>query len=106
MAETREQKETSIELDTAVYRLNAIKKAAYRFGDRCHVEIGTVAEGRARVTLRPKEPLVGDLEQLAGELRNEVLDQELREVVAQETEAVRNLILAQAFSKTSILDDP
>lgn len=106
MAETPEQKETSIELDTAVYRLNAIKKAAYRFGDRCQIEIATAGEGRVRVTLRSHPLRPAALELLAGELRNEVLDQELREVVAQETEAVRNLILAQAFSKTSILDDP
>jgi His-Xaa-Ser system protein HxsD len=91
------------EFDAAVYRLTAIKKAAYRFGDRCHVEIETAPGGRIRVTLRAKQS-PDDPQCLLGEFRNEVLDQDLREIVAEETEAVRNLLLAQAFSPTSLLD--
>ena len=54
--------------------------------------------------LKPK--MASDtIELLTGEFCNEVLDQELREAVAQETEAVRNLLLAQAFSATSLLDE-
>lgn len=30
-----------LEFDLAVYRLSAIKKAAYRFGDRFHVQLAT-----------------------------------------------------------------
>jgi len=41
---------------------------------------------------------------LAGEFQNEVLDQELREAVAEETKGIQNLLLAQAFSATSLLD--
>jgi len=96
--------QVSIELDPACYRIEAIKKAAYRFGGRCFVELSTTAEGRMVVTLRPKVPGSADVQHLAGEFGNEVLDQELREVVAKETEVVRNLLVAQAFSKTSLLD--
>ncbi len=46
----------------------------------------------------------GDLEFLAGEFRNEVLEQELREVVAEETRPVRDMLMAQAFSAFSLLD--
>lgn len=92
-----------VELDLSVYRLDAIKKAAYRFGGRCFTSIELPEASTARVTLTPRGgPEL--LEQLAGEFRNEVLDQELREVVAKETEAIRNLIVVQAFSKTSLLD--
>src|SRR5437868_2532293 len=93
-----------VELDSTVYRLEAIKKAAYKFGDRCFVQIDTDANRRVVITLTAKRVLMDDVEQLAGEFRNEVLDQELREIVAKETEAVRNLLLAQAFSKTALLD--
>jgi His-Xaa-Ser system protein HxsD len=93
-----------IHLDPGVYRLTAIKKAAYKFGDRCHVEIESgQAGGPVRVSLTPKR-VPGDLPTLCGEFRNEVLDQELREVVAEETQAVRNVLLAQAFSGTALLD--
>lgn len=94
---------TSMEFDSAVYRLEAIKKAAYRFGGRCVAQIEVVRPGCVRVTLEPKNP-GDDVGMLVGEFRNEVLDQELREVVAKETEAIRNLIVVQAFSKTSLLD--
>lgn len=90
-------------LDQTIYRASAIKKAAYKFGDRCHVLLETVSGGRIQATLRPKDKAT-DVVFLAGDFCNEVLDQELREVVAQETEAIRNLLLAQAFSSTSLID--
>jgi His-Xaa-Ser system protein HxsD len=96
---------TQVEMafDTAVYRLNAIKKAAYKFGDRFHIQIATAGEGRVAVTFAAKTP-EENLQFWAGEFCNEVLDQELREVVAQETEAVGRVLLAQAFSATSLVD--
>jgi His-Xaa-Ser system protein HxsD len=97
-------REIVVELDTRVYRLGAIKKAAYRFGDRCHVRVEPVPGGTGvRVVLRAKRVLDNPAF-LAGEFQNDVLDQDLREMVAEETEAVRNLILAHAFSATSLLD--
>jgi His-Xaa-Ser system protein HxsD len=94
---------TSVEFDTTVYRLNAVKKAAYRFGDRFHAKIEMVGPSRVRVELIPKTGTV-DLPAQVREFCNEVLDQELRETVAKETETVRNLLLAQAFSATSLID--
>lgn len=92
-----------VEFDTQIYRVSAIKKAAYRFGDRCHIQIEFGKGGKIVVTLKPKGPL-NNLQRLAGDFENEVLDQELREVVGQETEGVRNLLLAQAYAQTSLLD--
>lgn len=93
----------SVDFDAAVYRLEAIKKAAYRLGARCYCNIELVGTSCVRVTITPKSS-AEDLSSLVSELRNEALDQELREVVAKETEAIRNLIVLQAFSKTSLLD--
>ena len=100
-----EGRDLLFDLDAAVFRLAAVKKAAYKFGGRCHIDIRLANATTIRVVLRPKTE--GDATAaLAGEFRNEVLDQELREVVGEETQAVRNLILAQAFSRTSLLDPP
>ena len=41
---------------------------------------------------------------LANDFPNQVLDQDLRESIAEETKSVRDLILAQAFSGLPILD--
>lgn len=89
--------------DSSVYRLTAVKKAAHKWGDRCHVLIEPLDSEKTKVTLKAKK-LLENVEFLAGEFCNEVLDQELREVVAAETEGIRNLLMAEAFSKTSLID--
>ena len=85
--------------------LDSLKKAAYRFIDHCSVEFvsddsrfvcllhfsSTVSEEAAMLTVE--------------DFRKEVLDQDLRASIKVETEAIRNLILAHAFSKTGISND-
>jgi His-Xaa-Ser system protein HxsD len=90
-------------LDAAVYRLSAIKKATYKFGGLFHTLISTKNTGFVEVTLKSKEKRA-DLEFLAGQFCNEVLDQDLREDIAEKTDAVRNLLLAHALSRTSLVD--
>jgi hypothetical protein len=41
---------------------------------------------------------------MEGDFRNEILDQDLRESIAEETAQVRNLLLVQAFSGLSVTD--
>jgi His-Xaa-Ser system protein HxsD len=87
--------------DTGVCRLTAIKKAALKFTDRFHIAIHY--DGcTATVELTPTVPNL-DIPYLVGELRNAVLDQELRELVSEETAPIRNVIIAQAFSRTSLI---
>jgi His-Xaa-Ser system protein HxsD len=95
--------EVSIIVDARVYRLSAVKKAAYRMADRCFVRIEAESAGRIEVRLAPKTEQI-PCETLEGMFRNELLDQDLRETIAEETERVRNLILAQAFSGVSVID--
>jgi len=91
------------DFDANVFRPAAIKKAAYRFGDQWFIEITAPASDRVRVALTPKSGSA-PVNLVEGQFRNEVLDQELRESVAEETERVRNLLLAQAFSGISMTD--
>jgi His-Xaa-Ser system protein HxsD len=91
-----------VSFDTSVYRLNAIKKSAYKFGGLFHVLIER-HDRAIEVRLKPKESCKSP-DALVGEFCNEVLDQELRETVAGETAGIRDLLLAQAFSKTSLVD--
>ena len=90
-------------VDANVYRLSAVKKAAYRLADRCFVRVEAVADGHFQVTLTAKAGNT-PLHTLEGDFRNELLDQDLRETIAEETKGVRNLILAQAFSGVSLTD--
>src|SRR4051794_22184640 len=89
--------EVTFTVDPRVYRLSAAKKAAYRLGDRCFARLEILADGTIRVCLTAKSD-EDRVDMLEGELRNELLDQDLRETIAEETERVRNLLMAQAFS--------
>lgn len=89
--------DVTVIVDPRVYRISAVKKAAYRLGDRCFVKLEALADGGMRVGLTAKSEKI-EVAALEGEFLNELLDQDLRETIAEETERVRNLILAQAFS--------
>jgi His-Xaa-Ser system protein HxsD len=93
----------TLSVDATVYGLSAVKKAAYRLGDRCFVQIEAPTGAPIVVRLSPKSADM-PIERLEGEFRNELLDQDLRESIAKETERVRNLILAQAFSGAALTD--
>jgi His-Xaa-Ser system protein HxsD len=88
--------------DRNVYRLSAVKKAAYKYGNVFHVLIEE-DDGSVVVSLGPTSSNT-DPEEAVGRFCNEVLDQELREEIAAETNGIRDLLLAQAFSKTSLID--
>lgn len=96
----------TIELDLRVYRLSAVKKALYRLGRRYVGTITLLEADRASVVLHqtPGAP-PGDADHARTALLREVLDQELREHIADETGAIRNILVAQAFSKTSLFAD-
>lgn len=91
----------SIRIDLSVYRLSAVKKAAYRFSGSATANLA-VDGGHAVVSLTPTSS--SSPPDLAQAFLRELLDQELRELVAEETAQVRNLILAQVFSRTNLLD--
>ena len=91
-----------VELSNAVYELEAIKQAAYRFSDRISVEILPGSDFTI-CRLVPVTPAAGKhLDEIAEDFRTEALDQDLRLKVSTETEATRNLILSLAFSKTGL----
>jgi His-Xaa-Ser system protein HxsD len=83
--------------------VDAIQRAAYRFSDRlsCELAPGT-DEHRCTLTA------VGDNDAGAtvSDFRTEVLDQVLRERIRLETEPIRTMILAHAFSRTGVVEPP
>jgi len=93
-------------IDTRVYSLDAVKKTAYKFA------------ALTSVILQPKTDNVvsvlfnfagihgkNDPEQVISDFCNALLDQDLREIIKRETTPVRNLILAHAFSRTSLVEN-
>lgn len=89
---------------TAVYSVEAVKRAAYRFTDRLSFDI-SLRDQEIRCSVTPLADMTKvDLASLTARVRNEVLDQDLRERIAAETAGVRNVVLAYAFSATGLQD--
>jgi His-Xaa-Ser system protein HxsD len=93
-----------------LYSLEAVKKTAYKFTDRFGVFLSSPEDDDGKVVVtfnNENESVRENFDLVYDEFCNELLDQDLRGTVVEKTEGVRNLILAQAFSKTSLLDsDP
>ncbi|WP_437819564.1 His-Xaa-Ser system protein HxsD [Sorangium sp. So ce1078] len=92
-----------VTVDLRIYRLAAVQKAAYRMAAKCTVVIGEIHDHSLDVALA-FPPTTG--EQAAREAARlffqELLDQELREKLGEETASLRTLILAHAFSRARV----
>lgn len=87
--------------DAKAHSVDAIQRAAYRFSDRFACEL-IAGEDEHRCLLTPVSD--DDPSSNLALFRSEVLDQVLRERIRAETEPVRTMILAHAFSRTGITD--
>jgi His-Xaa-Ser system protein HxsD len=91
-------------LNADAYHLAAIQKTSYAFADRCTALIRNVQDGVIPLSLvfRPTTMETDALE-VARRFLQDLLDQELREQIGEETRAIRSLILAHAFSRTDLI---
>lgn len=91
--------------DTNVYKLDIIKKSAYRFTDIFSIDFEQDSS-RIKCLLSFSDQKSKEfIDKTVSNFKNEVLDQDLREKISIETESVRNLILAHAFSRTSLIKE-
>jgi His-Xaa-Ser system protein HxsD len=96
---------SEIRFDSTLYSADTIKRALYKMSDRFSADI-QVGDGCFICALhfasgKTAEGIALDV----ANFRKEVIDQDLREKIRTETESVRNLILAHAFSKTGLIAD-
>jgi His-Xaa-Ser system protein HxsD len=92
-------------VDVRVYRLAAVQKTAYKLAARCTVVIGAEHEQLLPIALTFASTVAEvEARQVAQIFFRELLDQELREKIGEETAPLRALILAHAFSKTDLVD--
>lgn len=97
---------THIELffDEGVFPLDTIKRALYRFADRCSFDVHT-SDKQIKIELHvAPNPSQLAVDELCSRIRNEVLDQDLRDTISKETANIRTLILANAFSHTGLIE--
>lgn len=90
-----------LEIDEQIYCLEVVQKAAYRFIDRLTILINRDGDK----LICEISTVGGSQEQFEANIANfkrELLDQQLRKQIKDETEPARNLILAYAFSRTGL----
>jgi His-Xaa-Ser system protein HxsD len=94
-----------VTFDLAVFSLEAIKAACYKSLDRFTSDFELI--GGKIICHLAVDDKVADavVSAYLDDLKKEVLDQDLRLRLKAETEPLRNLILAHAFSKTGLIAD-
>jgi His-Xaa-Ser system protein HxsD len=93
-----------VTVDLRTYRISAIQKSAYTLAARLTVVLGAVDDEHLPLTFvfRPQVS-EHDARETVRLFFQDLLDQELREKIADETRALRSLLLAHAFSKTDLI---
>ena len=92
----------TLKLDSHIYGLEAVQKASYRFIDRLTILISEHESGTIVCEIDPVAGLTAAFDVVVADFKRELLDQELRSKIKAETEPVRNLILAYAFSLSGL----
>jgi His-Xaa-Ser system protein HxsD len=93
-------------IDMRLYRVIAVKKAAYRVAHTCTVILGTPEGDQLPLKFSFRPGTSDSAAQEAVRLfHQELLDEELRATIHGETDSLRALILAHTFSRTNLIED-
>lgn len=97
-----EAQQVSFTVQESLFPVDAIYGAAYLFVDRCWVYLSRPADAQVGVHLKPKPDGETDLDALAGEFANELLNQSLRARIGESTATIREYYMARAFFTTPV----
>jgi His-Xaa-Ser system protein HxsD len=92
-------------LATEIYSVAAILRSCYWLTDKCYVHLYPAADSHVEVTILAKSGEPSETSAIAWDLLNGLIDNQLRVSIQQETTAVREMIVAQAFSDVDVIDD-
>lgn len=90
-----------------VHHIEAVKETCYRYASPYFARLRGVDEGeKALVAFQfPSTVNADEEERVVASFHQELLDQDLRQRVFRQTEAIRTLIFANAFANTTLTDD-
>jgi His-Xaa-Ser system protein HxsD len=95
----------AIKVDTTIYSQPALLRTCYKFTDRAYLYLSRDEHSRdcvvVSVGLKTEK---GSIAELMGNLCNELVDQQIRQDLADEAGPVRAMIVAQAFSEGNLTD--
>ena len=87
--------------DTVLYSKDSIFKCLYWYGDKYHTNLSFADSNTYRVSVKPTSTTQlssGELENLLLKVERDLVDFNLRDIVTKETQNVRDLLIAKAFS--------
>jgi His-Xaa-Ser system protein HxsD len=93
-------------VDPEIYPLQALYRACYLFTDRCYLFLTRVPESPNISVHFAGKGSDADLRKIVGEFCNELMNQQVRLIIAKETQAIRELIVAQAFAEAEFIEPP
>jgi His-Xaa-Ser system protein HxsD len=84
-----------IRIDLAIYSLEVVLRTAHAFIGRGEIFVRGIEDGTVIVDIAAE---------LERELKDALLDNRLRALIAEETKTIRELLVAQAFCEADLLD--
>ncbi|MCB0538962.1 MAG: His-Xaa-Ser system protein HxsD [Bacteroidetes bacterium] len=87
--------------DTSLYSKDSIFKCLYWYGDKFHTNVSFADSNTYRVSVKPvstNQLSQQEQENLLLKLERDLVDFNLRDIVTKETQNVRDLLIAKAFS--------
>lgn len=95
----------SVELDSHIYSIQAIKNAAYDYSGRAWITIEEIQDTHAVLVSLKLKPTQHENESIEADFKNHVLDHQVRIDVGMEFKIIREMIVAQAFEPCGNLDE-
>jgi His-Xaa-Ser system protein HxsD len=92
-----------LHVDLTIYPLDVVLRACHALSGRCSVSLHRGEDSGVRLDFTPRDA-ADPLADLAHELDDLLLDYTLRATIAEETRAIRELLVAQAFCEADLLD--
>lgn len=95
--------------DSSLYSKDSLFKCLYWYGDKFHTNISFYNESIYRVSIKPiNENDLGEekLNELLFRLERDLIDFNLRDIVSKETQNIRDLLIAKAFSNGELDELP
>lgn len=95
--------------DTTLFTKEAILKCLYWYGDKFHTKVSLADHGTYSISLKPlslEKMASEDLELYLQKLERDLIDFQLRSIINKETQNVRDLLVAKAFSNGEFDEDP
>jgi len=87
--------------DASLYSKDSIFKCLYWYGDKFHTNISFADSSTYRISIKPMSSTQlspNELERLLLKLERDLIDFNLRDIVTKETQNIRDLLIAKAFS--------